>query len=246
MKELQNKVCVVISCCDKYLPLSDVQFHFFRKFWNTCPFKIFYITEIKPLTSDIGTLNVQNMMTNISPTSPKDWSRNLDMLLNIIDYDYIIYLQEDYIFIDFVDEIRLNKLLNYIIDKNINYVRFFACPKTNEPIVIDENLKIRKINKYTNFRSSLKLSIWNKKVLHDIVKKNIGCDPWKFEINTVNNEYDDFYCIDLDKDDDVDIIKFKDIYFYSCGFPIDPKIKDFIKKENIKINGKEFDVEIRL
>ena len=49
MKEYKNKICIVISSCDKYIPLIDVQLHFFKKYWSDCPLEIFYVTETKPI-----------------------------------------------------------------------------------------------------------------------------------------------------------------------------------------------------
>jgi hypothetical protein len=72
MEKYKNKICIVISSCDKYLRLADVQLHFFKKYWPNCPLDIFYITETKPIPTIESNLKIQNLITNIDPIGPSD------------------------------------------------------------------------------------------------------------------------------------------------------------------------------
>jgi len=247
METLINKVGIIISGCDKYLPLADIQFHFFRKYWSECPLDIHYITDVNPLTSITDGLCVGNYMTRIPPLGPADWSRNLSMLLSWLNYEYIIYLQDDYFFTEPVDEIRLKKLIEYIMSNDVNYVRFYSCPAIGDLVDVCENLKLRDIIKKSNFRSSLMASIWKKSTLQSLLKKNMGCTPWQFEHNQQNNEYDKFYCVYLTKDGTSDVIKFEGLYGSSSGLGIYPQHKELLRKENIiRPNGDPVDLEMKL
>ena len=247
MEEYKNKICVVISSCDKYIQLADVQLHFFKKYWSTCPLDIFYITETKSIPNIDSNLKIKNFVSNINPIGPSDWGKNLKMLLDTIQYEYIIYLQEDYIFTDFVDESRLTTLLKYVIKNDVNYVRFYGCNRHENLIEVSEDVKLREISKNSNFRSSLMTAIWNKNAFSDLINLTYGVTPWQFESNTINNNYDKFYCVDLLRDDVSDIIKFAGIYGSGNGFQIYPFLKEMIKNENIKLsNGEYFNIDIKL
>jgi hypothetical protein len=247
MEKYKNKICVVISSCDKYIQLIDVQLHFFKKYWPNCPLDIFYITETKPIPTIESNLKIQNLITNIDPIGPSDWSKNLKLLLDMIQYEYIIYLQEDYIFTDFVDESRLDILLEYVIQNDVNYVRFYGCNRQENLIEVSKDVKLREISKNSNFRSSLMIAIWNKNTFSDLINLTYGSTPWQFESNNVHHKYDKFYCVDLLRDDVSDIIKFAGIYGSGNGFQIYPFLKEMIKNENIKLsNGEYFNIDIKL
>ena len=165
----------------------------------------------------------------------------------MIQYEYIIYLQEDYIFTDFVDESRLDILLEYVIQNDVNYVRFYGCNRQENLIEVSKDVKLREISKNSNFRSSLMIAIWNKNTFSDLINLTYGSTPWQFESNNVHHKYDKFYCVDLLRDDVSDIIKFAGIYGSGNGFQIYPFLKEMIKNENIKLsNGEYFNIDIKL
>lgn len=249
MEEYKNKICVVISSCDKYLRLADVNFHFFKKYWPNCPLDVFYITETKPIPKIDSNLKIHNFITNIDPVGPSDWTKNLKLLFDSIQYDYILYTQEDYIFTDFVEEDKLSQLFKYVIENDVNYLRFYGSPEIRHHnlIKISEEVKIREIPKDCLFRSSLMIAIWKKSTFSDLINMSYGISPWKFEFNNIDNKYDKFYCVDLEKEDESDVIKFTGIYGSGDNLYIYPHVKQMIKNENIITStGEIFDVEIKL
>ena len=249
MEEYKNKICIVISSCDKYIPLIDVQLHFFKKYWSDCPLEIFYVTETKPIPKIESNLKINNFITNINPVGPSDWSKNLKMVLHYIPYDHILYLHEDYIFTDFVDTDKLSKLFGYVIENDVNYLRFYRSTVIlrHKLITVSNDVKIREIPKNCLFRSSLMIAIWNKNTFIDLINMSDGTGPWKFELNNNDNKYDKFYCVDLKRDDDSDIIKFTGIYGSGDNLQIYPHLKEMIKTENIKTStGENFDIDIKL
>ncbi len=249
MEKYKNKICIVISSCDKYLRLADVQLHFFKKYWPNCPLDIFYITETKPIPNIDSNLKIINFITHIDPVGPSDWGKNLKMLFDSTKYDYILYTQDDYIFTDFVDEGKLSQLFKYVIENDVNYLRFYGSTGmcTHKLITISDDVKIREIPKDCLFRASLMIAIWNKNTFNNLIHTNYGITPWKFELNNIDREYDKFYCVDLKREDDSDVIKFTGIYGSGDNLQIYPHVKQMIKNENIKTStGENFDVDLKL
>jgi hypothetical protein len=66
-------------------------------------------------------------------------------------------------------------------------------------------------------------------------------------LNNIDREYDKFYCVDLKREDDSDVIKFTGIYGSGDNLQIYPHVKQMIKNENIKTStGENFDVDLKL
>lgn len=242
-----NSVSVVVSSCNKYRYLWDIQLQLFNKYWGNCPYDIYFLSESSELPKLNTKLKLHNINSNTEPNVTSDWSNILLDSLNLIESDYIIYLQEDYVFIRDVDEQKFNSLLKYAIDNELDYVRFHTTPSGNGDIIqINEGVSIREIKKNTRWRCSLMLSLWKKDTLIDLLKQNINISPWVFE-HTDTSKYDKFYSIDLGKDGETDILPFAGIYGSSNGFGIYPQLVDFLKKENLKmLDGSEINYEIRL
>ena len=247
MKYNTDSVSVVVSSCNKYRYLWDIQLQLFNKYWGECPYDIYYLSESSQLPHFSTKLKLHSINSNTEPNIKSDWSNILLDSLNLIESEYIIYMQEDYVFIRDVDQNRLDKLLNYAFTNDLDYIRFHTTPSGNGEITkIDENIFIREIKKNTRWRSSLMLSIWKKDTLTSLLKQNVNISPWLFE-HTDTSKFDKFYSIDLGKDGETDILPFAGIYGSSNGFGIYPELVDFLKSENIKmLNGEEINYGIRL
>jgi len=243
-----KNVSVVISSCNKYRYLWDIQLQLFEKYWADCPYPIYMISENSSLPNrTYGNLQLHNFTTNIEPSGPSDWSINLVKFLETIDSDYIVYLQEDYVFIRNVEQSEVEKVLSFASAKQINYIRFHASPPGNgTSLQIDEGLSIREITKGTQWRNSLMLSIWKREVLLSMLQSNMGIDPWSFEHHSSQFDFDNFYCIDI-PNNSTDVLPFMGIYGSSNNFTFYPEAIQFLQKENINyVEGEPINFSIRL
>lgn len=240
---------VVVSSCDKYRYLWDIQLKLFEKYWGGCPYTIYMVSETSDLPNNsYGNLKLENFKSNISPTGPGDWSTNLVKLLKTIDSEYIIYLQEDYVFIREVDQSKVEKLLTYAQENNINYIRFHTSPPGNgQSVQISDNLAIKEILLGTQWRNSLMLSIWKRETLLSMLESNLGITPWSFEHHSERFSFDKFYCIDLPDSNSTDVLPFMGIYGSSNNFTFYPEAIRFLQSENItEVEGQPINFDIRL
>lgn len=244
---LVQNIPVIVSSCDKYRYLWDIQLQLFNKYWNDCPHKMYYLSENSELPFFETKLNLENIKMGIQTSGSSDWSYMIRMFLNNLDSEYFIYMQEDYVLKDYVDQKKLNKLINHVISNEISYVRFITSPPGNgNTILIDDDLSIKEIVNNSRWRTSLMCAIWKKSSFLELLNFDMNITPWRFEhINSSNIEK--FYCLDLDDDDDVDIIPFLGIYGSSNHHGIYPEVVEFLKSHNLKMfNGSEINYEIRL
>ena len=242
-----NTIPVIVSSCDKYRYLWDIQLQLFNKYWKDCPHPIYYLSENSDFPKLQTTLNLKNVKFNMDSNGPTDWSYMLKTFLERIDSEYFIYMQEDYVLIDYVNQNDLNFLVDYVVNNEINYVRFITSPPGNGiSLEVNENVFIREITKGEQWRTSLMAAIWKKSTFLELLDGNENITPWKFEgINS--DAFDKFYCIDLIDNDETDIIPFAGLFGSSNGFGIYPHLVPFLKKEELKmLDGSDINYEIRL
>jgi hypothetical protein len=245
-KEMK-RIPIIVSSCNKYRYLWDIQLQLFDKYWKECPHEIYYISETSHLPIFDSKLKLENINLNIETSGPSDWSHMLRMFLNNLDSDYFIYMQEDYILTDYVDQNRLDKLIKYVVDNDINYVRFVASPGGDGDIIlIDDDVSIREITQGQQWRTSLMIAIWNKNAFLELLNSDMNITPWQFE-NVNSHTLDKFYCLDIEDAGECDIIQFAGMYGSSNNYCIYPKIVDFLKSQDMKmIDGSPINYEIRL
>lgn len=246
---MENKIAVVISSCDRYSYLWDIQMQFFEKYWENCPYNVHLISDIKEYEYPVKGIKLQSFSSGKQSNGPSDWSNNLLSFLNSYDYEYVIYFQDDYIPYKQVDQKRLNTLIDYVVKNEVNYVRFYTAPMGNgESIKVSEDISIKEITKGSQWRHSLMLAIWKTDTLKNMLEKVPNITPWDFEKYQGRcDEYSKFYCLDLPTYDSSDIINFYGIYGSSNGFPFYPFIVELINREGIKkLTGEEINFGIRL
>lgn len=246
--ETMSNVSIIISSCDRYSYLWDIQLQLFHKYWANCPYPIYMVSENQTIPSFDTNLKLHNFTTGKEPTGPSDWSANLLQALKSITSEYIIYFQEDYVFTNVVEEDSLFKLLDYIQANKVNYVRFYTAPPGNGySISITDNVAIREITSGTEWRTSLMVAIWRKETLQQLLENTPGVTPWSFERTTDSSGFDKFYCLDLPEYGTSAILPFIGIYGSSNGFAFYPAAIELLEKENIKkLNGDNINYNIKL
>ncbi len=242
MKDLS----IVISSCNRYQYLWDIQLQLFNKYWSNCPYSIYVISENSTLPNILTNLKLHNFNVGNETVGPSDWSYMLECALKAIDSEYILYIQEDYVFTDFIQQNRFQSVLNYVMSNDINYLRFYTGPPGNGPICnIDATTSIREILPNSQWRSSLMLALWKKDALLSLVE-GLSITPWQFEhMNT--NHLDKFYCLNLSTNDSSDVLPFLGMYGSTNGFTFYPIIIDLLEKEGVtKLDGSPINYNIKL
>lgn len=99
-------ITVLVNSCDRYEDAWNPFFTLFKKYWTDCPYKIYLNTETKSYSYpglDIECLNVLNSKKKYT------WSKRLIDCLKRINSKYIVFLLEDFFFLDYVKSGILDK-----------------------------------------------------------------------------------------------------------------------------------------
>lgn len=164
---------VIIMSCDSYSDIWDPMIYSFDKFWPECPFPIYLCSETKKFEHP--------RIRNIQVHERMGWSEMLIAVLKQLTTKNIIYLQEDYILKGNTNNEALLNILEFYENRNAAYLRLIPYPPPRQ--IIDENLNIGKLEKGSQYRTSLQAAVWDRMVLLDLLDSSEN--GWQFEKNSV-------------------------------------------------------------
>jgi len=181
MNDPKDNVAVVLVSCDKYQDLWQPFFSLFQKFWSSCPFKLYLISNEKSFDYP--------GLTNILVGKDISWSDNLINALKQIKENFVFLWLDDLFLIDYVDTEKVVLLFQWAINSEVNYVCLNALPKPDKSY----NDLVGIISPGSLYRVSTVLSLWKKGILLELLKP--GETAWQFEIKGQerSDKYDHFY-----------------------------------------------------
>jgi hypothetical protein len=159
---------VIVMSCDAY---SDIWPYFAKcwdRFWPSCPFDTYLISEEKKFHHT----SIQNITTG----KPMQWGEMLLHVIKEVDTPYLIYLQEDYLLRAPVDETNLNHYLGLFESLNAAYMRLLPWPGPDQPH--PNYPEIGLLLPDSKYRTSLQAAVWDKEILKSLVMTN---DDGRFE-----------------------------------------------------------------
>ena len=111
-----------------------------------------------------------------------NWSLRLRKIVDIINSDYFIYLQEDWLLIDTIDNDKVTYLVNYMKD---NAIEFMMSYKRENTSFIEKSI----YDGYDFFKIRghyFQPAIWNKKLFMKILNIDVGLSDYESSIvNTI-------------------------------------------------------------
>lgn len=159
------KVAIVISSCDAYSHCWPPMLHSLQLHWPDCPFPVFIVSN------EQETGNAQFLKAG----PDRGWGPNLNKALAAIDYDYILYLQEDYFLNHRVDTKMMMQHFDYCRSQNVDYLRLcwpFQDKHRVAEIYCDDRLAFR-------YALCLQAAIWRKSLLQQLSGE--VTTAWDFE-----------------------------------------------------------------
>ena len=180
---MKNKFRILVSSCDKYSYIWDV-LEFSHKNYLGSDYKDYtdLITETKK-SNYFNTMNYSGK-----------WKDMILSYLTNIDTDYILYLQDDYIF---WKNIIPFDYFDYLVDicnqKDIDHLLLTNKSDLYKPTFI-ENTKYGELYKREyngDYLASLQMGIWKKTYMIDLINKINPNSIWDFELSANK------FCIDM-------------------------------------------------
>ncbi len=166
----RDSVAVMISSCDKFKDVWTPFFTLFFKYWADCPYPVYLITEKEKFEDR----RVQSLCLG----EGRDFSSLLDEALTVINEPLILLMLEDFFLDADVDTKQLNQYVAYFKQVSAGYMRLVANPAPDR--CCDDNGRLGIINKGADYRLSLQVAIWDKRVLLGLLRS--GESPWELEL----------------------------------------------------------------
>ena len=166
---MRHSFAVLVLSCDKY---TDIWLAFFKCFRENFPSGNWPIylgsNTIKCGESDVVTLLSGN---------DSDWSTSFKKILQQIPEDKIFVILEDLFLASKVDAKQFTKLIDFMFEKNANYIRYWANP--SPPDLPTDSPLIGESAKGAPYRATV-CGFWDKNYLLELLLE--GESPWNFEI----------------------------------------------------------------
>lgn len=161
-------VAIYFSTWDKSKRFFPVLKHSFEKYWPNCPYPVYF--ALNTVGAPFG--------DTINFGEDKGWSQMILDTLDKVKEDNIIFMMEDYWLWKEVDQERLNRIVDLIEKKEIDYCRLIPSPGAIQPYNDDINY----FNTDFMYRTSLGPGIWNKEFFKSLIVADEN--PWQFEQNS--------------------------------------------------------------
>ena len=111
---------ILVNSCDSFEDCWDPFFKLFEKYWPDCNLPIILNTEYKVFDNK----KVVSSKSACGFKKKLTWSEALLNALNLVDTEFILYLQEDYFIEEYVDVDSIRKAVNFLKLNNNNFRRF--------------------------------------------------------------------------------------------------------------------------
>lgn len=169
-------VTLMVLTCDKNEDIWPVFFSMLNKNWPEFDGEVFINTERKDYKNSV--YNIRRSQKQFSEQTP--WSYRLKTCLKEVDTKYVIFLLEDFVLSDKVDDNEVLRTLNIMEkDDSIACFNYMETYKDAEDSLSEnyENyyLKSRK----AAFRINLQAALWRKDFLLMFIRNHEN--PWQFE-----------------------------------------------------------------
>ncbi len=169
---LGDRLEFLISSCEKYSDLWDLQVYHLNKNWPNRNMRTVIVTDCasKKIYDDV----------QIFPAGEElEMPQRLKMILNSVSTEYIFISLDDYFLTQKVDNQRIENILNAMDEYKLDYVRLFQIPKERK--VLNKEKKLYWIDLNRNYGVNLYPGIWRKSFLEQTVRNSM--DAWKYEVS---------------------------------------------------------------
>lgn len=180
---------ILIGTCDKYCFLWDNFIQLFNKYWDhSIECEKYFLSETIPPLYD----NFKYFLPGKIP-----YSECIKHALNNISTDYVLWLQDDYLFRKKIDKQKFNWYMNFINDNHVD--RFGICEDSDLYTKIHIKDNLYRLYQYSLYSISMQASIWKKDFFLSCLGPNEN--PWQFEVHGSMRLNDKQHYIYYDKQD---------------------------------------------
>jgi len=162
---------ILVSSCDRYADLWPAFFHLLFKYWPDCPKPVYLISNQKTYQDD-------RVVSLLFPND-EGWAVNLRGSLEQIDSDYVVYLQEDYLFHAPVPQEKIVALRDFIRNAGGPMLQLKVRGTDSNQEQAGSTAEVIHFATTCRWMTTLQAAIWNRRAMLDIIAPE--WNPWQAE-----------------------------------------------------------------
>lgn len=166
--------CLLVSSCDAYEDCWQPFFTLLAKFWQTHGHTIFLNTETKAFAFEH--LDIRCPRVELSCRGPLPWSERLLRCLEVIPYDVVLYMQEDYFLNDVVDVRMIEDLADLMQRSDISHISLDHQLRPGRPSPYP---LLSVMDRDSEYLVSTQAGLWNVSALRSSLRRHETV--WAFE-----------------------------------------------------------------
>ena len=163
-----ESVALVLASCDRYADAWDPWFQGLSKFWPSCPYPIYHVSNTLCWSEPF----VRPLLTGVDHS----WSDNLIAAVSRLSEEYVFLVIDDLIFTAAVATDRVHALISQLHALNGDYLRLNGIPPCDGPYTSGLGI----IKPGAVYRTATVMSVWKRTTLLDLLRS--GENAWEFEI----------------------------------------------------------------
>jgi len=183
---MEKSIAFVVLTCDNYSDLWPMFIHFSEKYWSDCPYDKYFITNQKDIPE--STFNC------IKIGKDESWSDGLLKAISELKnkYEYLIITLEDSPIIEYVNQAKLNNIINSFFEAEGNFLSLFTQLNMGRP-TRSYNNHFGIIDKGSLYRPTCVYSLWKIEILEKLLDRKENA--WEFERygSIRSDKLDNFY-----------------------------------------------------
>ena len=125
---LKDEMTIVIHSCGAYSDLWNGQVELIERNWADRSCRTLILTDTNPQNLSYSNVEI------IAAGEGKEITDRLSVVLPMIETEYVFVTLDDYYLIDKVDNNRISYLLTEMERQNLDYIRLFPSPRSNDKI----------------------------------------------------------------------------------------------------------------
>ena len=170
--QLNNRLTLLISSCEKFSDLWNLHFHFLNLHWKNRDLDTFLVTDKK---TKIAFENI-----NVKSVGNLEMPKRLEKALAFVKTKYVLLTLDDYFLIKDVDEKQIEEIIDFMDSYSVDYCRLYPINKERKK-VLKENKWLFKVNLEKEYAVNLYPGIWRV----DFLLKTFCNDTniWNYEVS---------------------------------------------------------------
>ncbi|CAN5141301.1 hypothetical protein BH20VER2_BH20VER2_01840 [soil metagenome] len=170
LDQFRDQVSIVVSSYDGFFDAWRPFAFFFRKFWSSCPFPVYLITnELEVRSTSLRQIRVGR---------DRGWASNMQTALEQISTSHLLYLQEDYFLTRPVDEVQLASDFTFALENDAASFCFFDLALLGHEFT-PRNGRFDLVPVESKGRTRLQTTLWKRDTLRSLLRP--GEDAWQME-----------------------------------------------------------------